>query len=163
MSMHTALLEKMFIFTKVYVLMVTFGWLEEPTCTKAEWNSATEKYGELFAMTSGAHLMLKWSADSWALTPLERKPSTLPSLDKELDPSGLMMWSALERRLGSYLVVTPLLALTTASTLKMLVSDAHHLLVMIVNFVKLLHIYVPFCIDLYYNDCLLCYSALHVW
>ena len=32
---------------------------------RGEWRSAVEEYGEQCAMTTGVHLMLKWSADNW--------------------------------------------------------------------------------------------------
>ncbi len=65
---------------------------------KAEWSSAMEKSGELCVMTSGAHLTHKLFVDSLASIPQARRLSTLPSLDRELAPSGLMMWSVLELR-----------------------------------------------------------------
>ena len=61
---------------------------------KDEWNFAMGKSGEQFVMISGAPLMQLLSVDSLASTPLEHSPLTLPSLDRELVPSGLTTWSA---------------------------------------------------------------------
>ena len=81
------------------MLMELFDYLEECPCMKAGWNSAMEKCGEQFVMTSGALPMQLLSADSLASTPQAHKPSNLPSLVRELIPSGLMTWNAQELRL----------------------------------------------------------------
>ena len=53
----------------------------------------------------------------------EQLPSHLPSLAKEVAPSGWTMWSVLEMKPNSLLVPTMELAVITVATPKMLVSD----------------------------------------
>jgi len=54
----------------------------------------------------------------------EQLPSRLPSLAKEVAPSGWTMWSVLEMKSNLLLVPTMQLAVITVATRKMLVSDA---------------------------------------
>ena len=55
--------------------------------------------------------------------PQEQLPSHLPSLAREMAPSGWTMWSVLEMKPNLSLVPTMKLAVITVATLKMLVSD----------------------------------------
>jgi len=55
--------------------------------------------------------------------PQEQLPSRLPSLAREMAPSGWTMWSVLEMKLNLLIVPTMQLAVITVATRKMLVSD----------------------------------------
>jgi len=55
--------------------------------------------------------------------PQEQLPSCLPSLAREMAPSGWTMWSVLEMKPNLLLVPTMQLAVITVTTRKMLVLD----------------------------------------
>ena len=55
--------------------------------------------------------------------PQEQLPSHLPSLAREMAPSGWTMWSVLEMKPNLLIVPTMQLAVITVATHKMLVSD----------------------------------------
>lgn len=95
-------------------------WSMDSVPVLAEWRSSSEDSGAPSVTISGAPLMPKWYADSYAVAGWSQHHH-LPLLDKAQDPSGWMMLPAWAMKQSSATADTEGLEYTTVAIMKTLV------------------------------------------